>query len=578
MKCEDDRNQRIREAAQNQIAKLESQIETIRARIEKERGILTKHEITLNRKVGKGTDVGVTQERVDNKRELVSALESRLTELEVSAMRVRDIIRRLLTFDPVMATLDQLPPRFRLAGKGERRKVNSRFKTFQDIFTPPEARILPNTRYPLTRKRYDKLPLDACPVDPERIPDWFFEEFDLGSLEGLSDFEKLERKVEVTPQIREIFTHLKPMEAHGRQTHRAMVLDGYDEAHDGKILVTSYSGRDKDGEDRKIMQVYGSVYEAHRRTAYTNEGYDREQEKLHGIKARIRGIQRELVGMRKDDPKKDELVKRIASELEMIGIVANCHKVEAADILAAVMNLSDGSGRHNPGATCARMVRAVGLLEKRLPQIFEKSRWVSDDKKILNSTINKGKGVMEQARVASLGLCEGLQEGMDGENIRRTVDSMSDLQEMTVRPFNIYGAKLQEKMDDIKACLKRGDSGVVRDEAINAYVACKVFEVQHERERILRDIAGSPMETTIENLLDRASKLQELVNSKETFPDVRTGINEPYNEMRLSIQTLVRGLQIYSKRNLSESERLAMYERLKKYLEDIDFTEVLEKL
>jgi hypothetical protein len=86
------------------------------------------------------------------------------------------------------------------------------------------------------------------------------------------------------------------------------------------------------------------------------------------------------------------------------------------------------------------------------------------------------------------------------------------------------------------------------------------------------------METTISALLKRAQQLQELVTSKETFPGVRTGENEPYREMAGKIGTLVRGLNMYSKRRLTESERLAMYERLKKYLEDIDFPEILEKL
>jgi len=182
---------------------------------------------------------------------------------------------------------------------------------------------------------------------------------------------------------------------------------------------------------------------------------------------------------------------------------------------------------------------------------------------------------MDQARVASLNFCEALEKG---ENIEHRLRSMPDLARLTVRPFSLYAFSLQKKMDTLRTGLDKREDKTVRDEGINTYVICKVFAVQREREKILRDIAESPMETTIGNLLDRAYKLRLLITSKETFPDVRTGRNKPYNEMSRKVHTLVRGLQAYSKRNLSESEKLAMYERLKKYLEDIDFAEVLEKL
>ncbi len=580
MKCEDDRNQRIREAAQTQSAKLESQMETLRAIIDEARRILPNHEIALNRKVERGAEIGKTQKRMDDKRKLVTKLEAEMVELDRQSMRIRDDIRRLLTFNPVQDTLDQIAenqqgpkkrqgPKLRQAKEGEWEIPNSLFKTFQDIFTPPEARILPDYRRMPNYREYQGLPIDHCPVDPERIPDWFVEKFELGDLKGLTDFEKLELKATLIPEVRNLFKHMTPLKADGRQTHRVMVLEDYNPSHDGNILISSYSGTKAEDKDHKVMQVFCSAYEAQRREFHAGGKLGKEKRKLRGIKARIERVQRELVGMRKNDPRKSELVRRILSGVEAIGMATNPYGAEVKGILESVSNITDSSGKHNSSAACARIVRAINLIEERLPKISKKKKWISMDAEALEDVIHDSETTIGEAREATLEICQGLERGEDIQGRLRGVPCLDDL---TVKPFSQYAEKITKRL----ALLKNGQN--TRDNAINAYVACKVAELQSMQEEILSDITVSPMETSIEALIVRVDELLDTANSKETYRLIRTGKNEPYRKMVEKMKEVTRGLGQYSRRGLSSEERKAMYKSLKIYLEDIDFIEILEKL
>lgn len=575
MKLEQNRSRQMREEMMDQIDEVEILMAKLTERLEKERGRLDNHEITLQRKAQKGEEPGVTQGRADKKREVIGKLEGELEDLKTIVQKTRSDMERLLNFSPLQDDLINLPPRFRRAKSGERRPVNSRFEIFQNIFTPPEARVVPNRRSRPTRRQYDKIPLTHIPVDPARIPDWFVEEFKLGNLEGLTDFEKLELKAELAPEVRKLFMRMTPLEADGVQTHRVMVLKNYDTDHDGKILISSYSGLKEEGKDHKVMQVFGSAYEAQRREFHTGGKLGKEKFKLRRIKARVRGLQQELIGMKKDDLRKSEITEGIVSEIKAIGRATNPYSQEVGDILGSISDISDRSGKHNPGAACARMVKAINLLEERLPKISKKKRWISVDEEVLQDVIDEGESTMEQAERATLDICKGLEEGRDIRGRRRGIPNFDNL---TVRPFNRYASIVEATSAVVGMGLRIERPDIVRKSAIDAYIACKVAKLQSMQQAMVSDIAISPMGTSIEELVSRASELLEFAQSKEVFKNVETAQNEPYRKMEEKMGEVVRGLQRYAKRRLSPKQRKAMYKSLKAYLEETDFTEILEKL
>lgn len=579
MKIEEDRNIKLKEAGEARISQLESRIETTRARLTKEKDVLAKHEIALGRKEASGKEIGVSQQRVDKKREEILHLEGQIEEMTAIVGIVREETKRLLGFHPVQDQLDKLPKGFRRAREGEWNIPNSRFKTFQDIFTPSEARVVPSVSGRLSQQMYDELPLTACPVDPERIPDAFMKRFGLGSLEGLDSFGKMERKTEAIPAVRDLFAHLTHLEAYHSHTYRVFVVQEYAPEHDGKIILTAYTGTQPEEKDHKIMQVYDSAYEAQRRSIYADRQYVDEREKLHGIKARVAQIRTEMGGVKKDDPKRVELNERLNKELDTLGHhVTNVHKAHGADILRKIREMRDSRGRHNPGSSRAEIDTLFRELDERLRQTFGKSPRIVADSRILNVEINRGKEVLDGNYHGLSFLCDAIEDGELLAGLNKKFHGLPDAEGLTARPFNLYADKLRQKKAGLRAALDAGDREQMKSEALGAYIACKTFQIQHERENILRDIAASPMEVTIESLLARARGLSDLVTSKETLKEVRIGLNEPYRQMVKRIMDLVRGLEAYKRRKLPDSERLEMYERMKKYIEEIDFTEILEKL
>lgn len=583
MNCERERNDQVKSKAEGRLVKLEARIESTRARITEAKRILAGHETTLERRAEKGIEPGKTEEWAENKRVLIAKLEAQSLELNEKVDQVREELRRLLGFDPVRTAFEQLPPQFRGVGKGEWKGVrSSRFRTFQEIFTPPEARIVPNYKRRPSYSEWQKQPIDHCPVEPMLIPDWLVEEFELGDLEGLSEFEKLERKVELIPDVRELFKHLQPMEAYGIKTYRVMVLEGYDPKHDGKIVRAAGREYKKDmrrkkkrGEPRKEMQRFDSIYDAHRSMIHAERSYEDEDPKVHGIKARVEEIREDAARMRGDDPLRADIEKRIEAELKLLGDVDSHDKAEAAEIMRTVKDMRDILGRPNSGATRAQLVRAANLLSGRSSAIFKKLRWVNEDKRILNKVINQSRATMGRAHIATLMVCKGLREECGERELERRIKSVTDIDGLSVRPFISYADKLQEKMGNLTEALGK-PSKVADAEAMNAHVACKAFMLQHERERILRDLAQSPNGTTISALLKRAEVLEKKISPKHPAIDL-TG-SAAYLDLCGKTGKIVKGLSKYSTMRLSEDERQDMYKRLKQYLEEIDFSEILEKL
>lgn len=579
MQKEKERYEQMSSEQVARLEKLEEKIGKVRESLGRSLSILASHETTLSNRQACGKNTEVAEQRIENKRALVEKLELRLKKLEAMSTIIRDDIRRFLNFSPIEDALKDLPSEFRIAGKGEWRNMNSRFKTYQDVFTPVGARVIPVTDKRLSRKEWDSLPMDKCPIDPELVPDWLVEEFELADLYGKTDIEKLETKAGLAPELADFFAHLHPTTAHGEASYRLMTPQAYDPNHDGKILRFSFTSRKKETEDdRKIMQSHDNIYAAHRGVYHMDHGKEKETVKIHGIIGRVDAINRDIVGKKKDDPKLKKLIDELLTEIGLIEGSRNFYKMEAHDIMVEISDIKDSLGKHNPGASCARLVRALNRLKKRLPQMFEKNRWNLTDRQIIGETIEKGKETMDTAFERYLELCHTIENGKDEKAIRDCLNKLPDLSNLRVRPFSQYAFTLNLKRHSIERALEAADMEAVRDEAIDAYVAAKTFQVQHEREKILRDIAASPMQVSVDELLERAIKLCDAVRSKQTFPNVRTCCNEAYDEMARHLDKLVRGLETYQTKALSAPERQAMYQRLKLFLEKINFTEVLEKL
>lgn len=615
------RNDRLKEANIKKIAKLEEDILRTREKIYRTAAVLVKHETAYKNKqkyydeyerlkeedpesaqeIWEKRKLGVTKTNVEGRTKDIKDMEGGIPATEELLDKLNREINEILAFNPIRDQLQSVQGEFRKTTKKEWGRIpNSVFKTMQDIFVPPGHRVVPKEAGIFDREFRDNLPLDACIIDPERIPEWFLEDFGIAEFpKGLTSFEKLKIKTESIPEVIRLFQHLKPMSPYDPRAkgdkYRLLAVEGYNDVHDGKIIAPRFLGKVSRDEDRKFMQVFNSAYSAHRKAEYIEKGYSRESGKIHGMKQRIESIRKQIQGMKDNDPKKDEIIEKLAAEIEELKNVTSYFKHEAYDIFKEVRNikLKDKRGKHNPGRACARIVGALGRLDKRLPEIFEKSKASYEDKYTLSMRIDGAKAVLNQGFRDFRDICDLIYNEQKAEDygplfgkksedlagdINELLEKLPDFDSLKIRPFNQCADKLKKKVELIKKGLEKGERETVRNEAIKAFVICKIFKIQDERENILHDISLVPEETSVEFVLNMAKRLQKATEAREVFPNVKVGYHDVYADLQEKVKVLREKLQEYEEMELTPDKRREMYKRLKKYLKKIDFPAILNDL
>jgi len=608
---------KLKDQTEKDLSKLDVEITNVRRKLEKALDILHKHKLAITNKqrfyhrylelkeedpraadeLYEKKKLGISLDRKRNKEAEIEILEQTLQELVELQGRLRIDLKILPDFSPIEDQFDLIKSEFSWVTKKEwNRQPNSKFKTFQNIFGPAGRRILPKQGGIYDGEHGDNIPLDICVLDPRYVRDWFLEEFDLADLpDDLTRLEKMRVKASLKPQIAELFEHSNPMSPYGsggdKKNYRLLVVEDYDSTHDGKIIAPFYLGRISRDPDKKAIQVFDNAYSAHRKGEYIEKGYTKERGKIFGMKRRVESIRRNIQGMKANDPRRPEVEDALAAIVVELEQVTNFYKHEAYDIFKKVRQIKDKRDKHNPGATCAQIVKALSLLEERMPQIFEKSKAMHEDKETLSVHIQDGKSVLDQCFYDFKDICGLVYDtqkaeahgplfgnGVEKGDIEKRLERLPDIDSLKIRPFNQYGAKLAEKVELIKKAMQEDNQETVRNESVKAFVICKIFHIQHEREKILRDISLVPEETSVDFLLGMARRLQSVTEAREVFPDVQVGYHGVYENLQERVKGLTRGLQHYDKQVLSQDEKREMYTRLKEYLEEIDFSAILEQL
>jgi hypothetical protein len=611
---------KVKASTEKRLAELEIQIEKTREKLERALDILNDHELTIANKQHdyecyiklQTTDpvaakafyekkkLGVSLDRKRKKEAEVEDLEQRLEDLGELQMQLRVELKLVLNFTPIQDQFNEVKGEFRKATNEDWKKTpNSTWKTFQDVFAPPGYRTVPRSVGIFDGIDFDNIPLDSCVIDPDpkRSAARFAKEFDLADTsDAITPFKKIKTILDAKPEITNTFSHLKPMSPYGpdkeTDSYRLLVFRDYKPEHDGKIVAPIFLGRMSPIQDRKVIQVFDSIYSAQRKALYANRSYETERPKLYGLQTRLKVLNHQTVGLRQDDPKVPAICAQLNEEVEILENATNHFKVEAGDILKAIGDIKDTLSRHNAGKACAQMVAVLNRLDKRMPQIHEKSKAMGDDEKTLSMRIDRAEAILDLCFNEFEAICKNTEQfekrNGDGplfqghEQLKSNVDSalinLQNLDSLTIRPFNLYAAKLQEKSESIQKALEEGDVDTLRDVSIKAFVISKIFKVQQERERILKEITLMPDETSIDVLLEKAEELLSVVADRQVYPLVITSYEKIYMDIQNSVDTLVKGLRMHKNKNLNIEERRQMYKRLKKYLEEIDFPTILEQL
>jgi len=353
----------------------------------------------------------------------------------------------------------------------------SRFVRFQQIFCNRDNRIIPRHEkhnltyhFPGKSSNVDNLPLHACLVNPDRMSDELTEKLNLATLKkGDSHLEKLQKKYEGIPRLKEIFQNASRL-ATGNE--RFLIIHDEDQDIDGQLL---YIREKPHNPVDKEIRIYPDAYAAYRKTDHQREGYGEETGVIGSIVTRVRtfnGRMNECWQKSAPEEEKDALVLDAAdlhsSCMAHLANVINQHKVRARDLLDQMQNLTfeTKSGKHvrNPSASMAKMVAIMNALEKRFMEMRGKSRANEDDHILLARVIADHK---ETIRGIDRRLCGVHKYWQSRRMINWQMDDMMAnierclwprvFKDLRVQPFRRIGFVLQEIYDRLSEILKTKD-------------------------------------------------------------------------------------------------------------------------
>ncbi|MBN2087862.1 hypothetical protein JW758_05965 [Candidatus Peregrinibacteria bacterium] len=567
--------------------KFKDKLQRLEARLESEKGILMRHEVFYERNPLESRRI-----KIERKKEQIEELESQIILL-------RGRIEQIIDFNPAESQYTEVSGELRKATGKEWQKIpNSVWKTMQDLFAVPGYRMVPKSGG-IFEGDLNSIPLDSCVIDPnlKRSAYRFVREFGLAEIpNGMTSFQKMQAVMDAKPEIVDAFEHLKPMSPFNPERQadnfRLLVFEDYKPEHDGKILAPIFLGRQSPIEDRKVFQTFDSIYPAHRKALHAKCSYQSEAPKIFGLLDRINTIREQTVGLKKGDRKRDAIVEQLGREIEILEGATNHFKAEAGDLLKEISGIKDSLGRHNPGITCTKLVAVLNRLTKRLPQIKSKAQAMSEDEQTLYMRISRGEEILNESRKELLEICaqmeayEGRNESGElfqgynelRENTLSSIEKIQNLSTLKIRPFNLYAKKILEHAEIIRGALDERDIEKMRDSGIKAYILGKIFKVQQEKERILQAISLNPNETDINVLVSYASDLDLIISKRQVYEFIRTDYEETYEGIQAIVGMLVKGLRVHKQKEHDIESKKAMFIRLQKYLEELDFQDILNGL
>ncbi|TSC57749.1 MAG: hypothetical protein Greene041619_994 [Candidatus Peregrinibacteria bacterium Greene0416_19] len=488
------------------------------------------------------------------------------------------------------------------------RMQSCRFKRFQELFCLPANFIVP--RFTTDERgnvdfdgkpQVQSLSLKPCLVNPDLIPEKLL--MDL----GLCDFEeengntvrRLEQKRDVIPRLKQLWEAAVPLQ---KGHHRLLAIrepsaevrarypgiEGPPSSSLGTILYMreDESGRNgaakpawKPREPRPPRsfqaQHFSSVYAAHRKTFHESRVYEREIDQLTDMKEHLASMNGTLDAEWRTTTtashkaslraRAQELLQRCR---DLLSACENRYKVQACDLLAAVSNLTDSSGRENISVTMSKMVGAINRLMQRFEEMFPKGGYNQQDQMVLQRQIREHETVLKMFR-------RGVTErGDDPSSPLRP----EELDRIRLAPFLVYAGRLREKCETYNDALGNGNRDMVIDTLIQMHVIGKFQAVRTCFEHV-KQFTLDPAHIPVQRIRDFVRTLRELFSARQIFPDrVVEAYQAPFDRLERSLQILDDGLSRCAEQDRDISRRSALYRHLKEYLAAYDIEAIVRAL
>lgn len=486
--------------------------------------------------------------------------------------------------------------------EGFRRSARTDLKTFQEFLSSPMVRIA------YSRSRAEGASLDDIIVDPECITSSMLENLGLAQLKpqqkGLKRADRLAHLAEAIPAIKAKLASLTPLKLNNdlsadhprRSDRRPAVGSGlrlyYDE--DGNVLGT----QSPNGKGKKVL-YFTDAHGAHRRIDYIREGYDKEIETLHHIKATMAAVSKK-VGEDWQAVKADmqAVQGQMMTCIDSLRHVSNEHKKEMKRIIEDAfdfqmdhtMRSGEVQKRYNPGAHRARFTKIPKFVNARIGEIASIRSYLEEDQVCVKTHIQEMQAPLAEFLITVEELHEHFtlldeNKPLSDRTRSKIMKNLDDIQAQCepteerpiLQPYRTYAEELSYHAERTKNFLKAHERGKAKDEFMNAYIVARIQDLYIHLQRFYDDHLAREAAPDLDQMLIDLEEVNARAGAKQVAPEVLT---QRYNHFwGEGIYHLINGLrkEILRARNVDDPKKRHDYRgAMRERFHRVDFTEIVD--
>lgn len=448
--------------------------------------------------------------------------------------------------------------------------------------------------------------IKSIPIDPRQITDTLLESLGLDEYlppgKRSSYEEKLKRRVEAIPAIREMLIGLEPIKMPGEEDLRDSEIKYFRMMRIGRGRSRGKILRTRQEEDSKIVYLT-DIMCAERSGKKIRANYDSEVERLIQLDTVINDVHGRLAYWSdvKRSGELNALKDRLLKVVRSLKSVRTEEKVEYRRKIRRCMGVRDRSGKLNPGATRAALVVTKKYLDRRLRRIGENRGIFTKDDVVarvlvrnearkspmvnFKETVEKHDGKLVIFRA------EPPSEAEKEKIIRNLKTLQAHAQEVIYEPFLSFTEKLIDQTNKVISALEEGMGEDAKREFMKAYLVAKIYDVFLALQRMYRKISLKGEALNAERVLGQLGNIhREFSRHKVTTVIETKEYDEPFKKMHeliRELQNILRNL-IYKnpdvrrkpkpKREFSREEKEECFEDMKELINKFDFPAFVREL
>lgn len=340
---------------------------------------------------------------------------------------------------------------------------------------------------------------DLGKIDPRLITATLLENLGLSEYIAPKGTKRAERQlmhIQAIPDIRDMFSQLEPIlrldEAAGKQKKYYRIMRIGKGKNEGYVLGTQNAIKDKNKHQKILFKT--DINGAALRIEHIRQGYKDEVEKLGHIQETLETIHTHLAFWQdiKQTEQLEELKKEMAATAESLKFVRDQDKSKLRERIEDSMSLRDRTGKLNPGAMRAHLLKTIPIIGGRIRTMSEVSANLAQDELRIQQKVQSIKAPIGQ-------FLAQVERHRDTQQQARTKkEKLNDLRnllqqtdKMNFEPYRSFAQNFKSNLKQLIAILEKAKSEPGDDPArlfLNLFILAKFQRAYEKLQKIYRDV------------------------------------------------------------------------------------------